>query len=227
MYLLRGYPAAETKTEDDTVTDGILLSRVSPRGDGGVEFVFSPEGGGEFFLLLSDEFYLDWYSRAGNIISDDEYLFLAREAEYHSALGVAMRLLDYGETTAAALVRKLTQRGISRDTAIRVSEKLCQLSLIDEERFARRAVRFYLEKKCLGRSRILAEMYKKGFGREYVNSAMAEIEEEDILLACKKQIEKKFGGSLPCDREERRRAVAALSRLGFTSSEISRAEKED
>ena len=209
------------------MTDGILLSRVSPRGGGGVEFVFSPEGGGDFSLVLSDEFYLDWYSRAGDIVSDDEYLFLEGEAEYYSAIGVAVRLLDYGETTAAALVRKLTQRGISRDAAVRAAEKLREMSLIDEERFARRAVRFYLEKKCLGRSRILAEMYKKGFGREYVNTAMAEIEDEDILLACKKQIEKKFGGSLPADPAERRRAVAALSRLGFTSSEISRAEKED
>ncbi|MBR6558440.1 MAG: regulatory protein RecX [Clostridia bacterium] len=209
------------------MTDGILLSRVSPRGDKGTEFVFLPDGGGEFSLLLSDEFYLDWYSRAGDIITDDEYLFLEGEAEYYSAFGVAVRLLDFGEMTAASLVRKLTQRGITRETAIRVSEKFTEMSLIDEERFAKRAVKYYLEKKCLGRSRILSELYKKGFGREYINAAMEEISDEDVILACTKQLEKKFGGTLPKDPAERRRAVAAMTRLGFSPSEVSRAEKEN
>lgn len=199
---------------------GILFSHVRARVSEGVDFIFRPDGGGEITLTLPDDIYLEWQGRIGEQISDGDFSYLERESEAFSAYLRGIDLLNFGDATVSSMTRKLRTKGFSQDAAKRASKMLSERGLIDEMRYARRAVRYYLEKKNYGRSRIVNEMYAKGFSRETVNEVLDGIDDDDFVCACRAMIERKYRGELPSEPNERRRAIAALFRYGFSRGEI-------
>ena len=199
---------------------GILFSHVRARVSEGVDFIFRPDGGGEITLTLSDGIYLEWQGRIGEIISDEDFSYLEKESEAFSAYLRGVDLLNFGDATVSSMTRKLRTKGFSPDAARRGAEKLAERGLIDETRYARRAVRYYLEKKNYGRSRIVNEMYAKGFSRETIDEVLGDIDDDDFICACRLMIDKKYHGELPSDPDGRRRAIAALFRYGFSRGEI-------
>ena len=206
---------------------GILFSHVRARVSEGVDFIFRPDGGGEITLTLPDDIYLEWQGRIGEQISDEDFSYLERESEAFSAYLRGVDLLNFGDATVSSMTRKLRTKGFSPDAARAGAEKLAERGLIDELRYARRAVRYYLEKKNYGRSRIVNEMYAKGFSRETVDEVLGSIDEDDFVCACRRMIDKKYHGSFPKDPIEYRRAVAALFRYGFSRGEIALAASKD
>ncbi len=205
---------------------GITFSHVRPRVGEGVDFIFRPDAGGDISLTLPDEIYLEWQGRVGERISDEDFAYLEKESETYSAVLRGIDLLDFGDATVTSMTRKLRTKGFSPAAARRAAEILAERGLINELRFARRAVRYYLEKKNYGRSRIISEMYAKGFSRETVDEVMDGIPHETFIAACRAMIAKKYGGSLPTDPDGYRRAVSALFRYGFSRGEISLAVSE-
>jgi len=205
---------------------GILFSHVRARVSEGVDFIFRPDGGGEITLTLPDDIYLEWQGRVGEQISDEDFSYLERESEAFSAYLRGVDLLNFGDATVSSMTRKLRTKGFSPDAARAGAEKLAERGLIDETRYAHRAVRYYIEKKNYGRSRIISEMYAKGFSRETVDEVMDDIPNEAFVAACRAMIAKKYGGSLPEEPDNRRRAIAALFRYGFSRGEIALAVSE-
>ena len=205
---------------------GILFSHVRPRVGEGVDFIFRTDTGEEISLTLPDEIYLEWQGRIGECISDEDFAYLEKEAETYSAVLRGINLLDFGDATVTSMTRKLRGKGFSPAAAHSAAEILAERGLINEIRYARRAVRYYIEKKNYGRSRIISEMYAKGFSRETVDDVMDEVPNDAFIAACRAMIAKKYGGSLPDDPDNRRRAIAALFRYGFSRGEISIAVSE-
>lgn len=205
---------------------GITFSHVRPRVGEGVDFIFRPDGGGNITLTLPDELYLEWQGRVGERISDEDFAYLEKESETYCAVLRGISLLDFGDATVTLMTRKLRTKGFSQNAARRAAEILAERGLINELRYARRAVRYYLEKKNYGRSRIVSEMYAKGFSRETVDEVVDEIPSEAFVAACRAVIARKYGGSLPKDPDGYRRAVSALFRYGFSRGEVSLAMSE-
>lgn len=193
----------------------------------GVDFIFRPDGGGDITLTLPDELYLEWQGRVGERISDEDFSYLEGESEIFAAVLRGIDLLDFGDATVMSMTRKLRTKGFSQTAARRAAEILAERGLINELRFARRALRYYLEKKNYGRSRIISEMYAKGFSREVVDEVVDEVPREAFITACRAMIARKYGGSLPKEPDAYRRAVAALFRYGFGRGEISLAVSDD
>lgn len=207
----------------------IILAALRPHlNSEGVDFIIKINGDRdveERSLTLPEGSYLEWRSRVGGEITSAEYDTLESEAQYYNAFLKGVNLLEYGDMSTAALVRKLRARGYAAPSAARAAEHLTKLGVLNETQLARRTVRFYIEKKNYGYSRIISEMYAKGFTRENVDAALGEIDKESFIAACRAMIARKFGDRLPTEPDARRRATAALYRYGFTRAEINAAEK--
>lgn len=203
------------------------VSLVSDGSGAKVSLVF-PEGEKRVYTVL-ESCYEDWKKAEGKTISEEEVASLESLSEYRKAFIKALQLLEYGELTEKGLAFKLRARGFSSESIETAVAQVKAKGLIREEDFADRAVRYYVEKKNYGRARIMAEMFKKGFSKDSVDSALGKVADEEIVEACRKQIcrNRSLAIKLAGDAANRNKAYAALIRQGFTVSEIKEAEKTE
>ncbi len=168
-------------------------------------------------LILTVEQYCELHPSKG-VISEEMYDQLESADEFCRALRAGESLLSYGSNSAQMLVRKLLQRGYSRDTAMRAADCLVQNGVIDEVRDMHREVEKCL-RKLWGARRIRTQLWSRGFGKEALSELPMLLEEVDFVWNCTEWIRKHYG-TLPSDADEQRRMMAALSRYGYSVHEI-------
>lgn len=127
----------------------------------------------------------------------------------------AFRIVEKREVSRRMLIDKLIEKGASPEDAQEVADRLCELRVIDDERFAGMVVRHYAA-KGYGRRRIQEELYRRGIDRELWDGALEEMPEEDdtaYRLLCRRL----RGDTSP---EAMKKAAAALQRRGFGWDEV-------
>ena len=127
----------------------------------------------------------------------------------------AFRIVEKREVSRKMLIDKLTEKGASPEDAQEVADRLCELRVIDDGRFAGMIVRHYAG-KGFGLRRIQEELYRRGIDRELWDAALEELPEDDdnvYRLLCRR---------LRTDdsTEAQKKAIAALQRRGFGWNEI-------
>ncbi len=123
---------------------------------------------------------------------------------------------DYGRDE---LIAKLVEKGETPEDAQAVADRLCEMHVIDDERYAGLVVRHYAA-KGFGRSRIKNELFKRKIPRELWDTALLELPDTDETLD--RLLRAKMRGDVN-DRAALKRATDALQRRGFGWSEISAA----
>lgn len=172
----------------------------------------------ELFLLARQ--YAELRPERGEI-SEELFDELAAASEVCSAVKRGMYILGYGACSGKNMVNKLRAKGFDKETAIEAAEYLCELGYINENEDAAREAERAL-KKGWGRRRIAAMLCEKGYCSEAVENAMDSLREYDFSSACAAVVRKKFG-SVPKDCEQRKKIFAALTRYGYSSTEIKNA----
>ena len=123
------------------------------------------------------------------------------------------------------LVSKLTARGFEPDLAEGAADYLEEKGYLSEDdaaiRFAEQGLR-----KLWGPRRIREDLFARGFAADVVAQAMEELASVDFGENCALVISKKYG-SVPEDPGARRKMVAALMRLGYTSEHIREAMRQN
>ena len=141
----------------------------------------------------------------------------------HSACKTAMNLLAYGDRSRKKLVSKLRTKGIQSDIAEEAADELEARGYLNDTanatREAERAVR-----KLWGKRRISASLYEKGYGEASVRKAIYALEDSEIDFVenCAKLISEKYD-LIPTDPKEKAKLFSAMTRYGYTSSEINSA----
>ncbi len=134
------------------------------------------------------------------------------------AIRKGMELLGYGAMSRRRLIQKLTVRGFERETAEEAVAYLYDHGAFCEEtdalRFAEQGV-----KKLWGPRRIREDLFARGFDAEAVSVAMESLEDVDFTENCARVISKKYG-EIPASPNEKKKMIAALMRLGYTSEQI-------
>lgn len=141
------------------------------------------------------------------------------------AIQKGMELLGYGAMSRRRLVSKLTARGFEPDLAEGAADYLEEKGYLSEDdaaiRFAEQGLR-----KLWGPRRIREDLFARGFAADVVAQAMEELASVDFGENCALVISKKYG-SVPEDPGSRRKMVAALMRLGYTSEHIREAMRQN
>ena len=170
-------------------------------------------------LLIPIAVYTQFSLSVGK--TDREFFdVVEKESKIYLAYRKALYLLSFGSLSAKMLQRKLLARGYEPEFVFLAIERLKDNHLLSEEDSAIREAEKCAE-KLWGENRIRSHLATKGYGAEEIKKAFWALEDNgvDFTLNCSKLIEKRY---LPLskDKKELQKTIAALTRYGYTISQI-------
>lgn len=144
-------------------------------------------------------------------------------SELETAKKRAMYLLGGRDYSRRALYDKLREH-YSPESCEKAVAQMCEYGYLDDERYAKRLARQYIEGRKYGKRRAALMLSQKGLERETIEEALSlysadEMTEELAELIEKKYLDRLFGEGLE-GRKETQKVIAALARRGYGYGEI-------
>lgn len=182
---------------------------------------------GEYRFTVDDNFWFSCGYISGDEIDEEELAAFEEAVGSRRAFNSALNSLDYRDHSTREIRQKLARKFDSQyvDEAV---EKLTELDLINDDRYARLYARELFEHKKFGKMRIKSELRAKGIAADTVNEAVDELfdeEEPDNVERIVDIIEKKYYNKMN-DESGRKKVFAALTRMGYSFSDIREAMAE-
>lgn len=159
----------------------------------------------------------------GQEITEEQLNTLLATSRYNRARERALYLLGLRDYACKELEEKLYSEA-DPVTAAAVVERLCEVGLLDDERYAARLARSLSEVKHYPRRRIEQELRRRGISPVLAQAAVSDLEGEDFEQALE-ILRRKYYNKLN-DPDSRRRVTASLARRGFSYGAIRRAMDE-
>ena len=160
--------------------------------------------------------------KVGSSLSDEELKSLLDESERRRAKEKALYLLSLRDYSRVELERKLQQEA-GTQTAAETAARMEELGLLNDEAYAGRLARDLIRRRHYPKRRACQELCARGLDRETAQSAVEEVDSDDVQQALA-LIHKKYYNKL--GDESRQKTMAALARFGFSSDVIRRAIEE-
>lgn len=176
--------------------------------------------------LLTDK-YIELGLKKGEI-NKDTYENIIRCANTCTAYKKALSLLSYGSPSKKNLYFKLKSRGFDEDVIRTVITMLEKSNFVDDNETCVREAEKCL-KKLWGKKRIISHLYSKGFDKEAITDALLFLEDIDFEENCKVLLLKDYKRRLAeakSDNTAMTKLVAALTRMGYSISEIKTALRD-
>ena len=161
--------------------------------------------------------------RAGCDVTEEQLNTLLATSQRNRARERALYLLGLRDYSCHELEQKLYTEATPEIAAV-VVERLQEVGLLDDERYAARLARSLSEGKHYPRRRIEQELRRRGISNVLVQAVVCDLEGEDFEQALA-LLQKKYYNKLN-DPDSRRRVIAALARRGFSYGAIRRAMDE-
>jgi SOS response regulatory protein OraA/RecX len=96
--------------------------------------------------------------------------------ESYRAEKKALSILAYSDNSVSALVRKLRERGFSKDASVEVAKEMVRLGYIREGDQIERMVSELANKSLYGRRKILSHLVSRGYQPALINKVISEME---------------------------------------------------
>lgn len=158
--------------------------------------------------------------KLGDELTQEELSELMERSNARRAREKALYLLEHRSHSKRELTEKIARTAASREAAQAAADRLEEIGLIDDKAFAESYARELFLRKRFGALRVRQELSRKGIDRELIDQVMAPYLEEDtgeeniaLVLAKRYPLWRE-------DEKTRRRAVAALQRLGYSYGQI-------
>lgn len=180
------------------------------------ETVFIEIEGGEKYFVHQSMIY-EFHLHKGMEIPPSALEEVMNENLYRKAKERALYLLDNREYGYAELFKKL-EENYGEDICYRVCNKLAELHLIDDRRYAARLAEYYSCTKKFGKYRAKQEIMRRGISSALAEEVLAEYE-DDSVERLRELVERKYERKLT-DRKSAEKVRAALVRQGYSFSDI-------
>lgn len=188
------------------------ITEISPRRKG-MSAVFID---GEYAMMLDTQTLIENRFDVGKEI-DDEYLHkIVILSNERRAKEKALWLLSYRDHSKKELEQKIS-RTSDVDSAKKAVERMEELGLVDDEKFARRYAEQLLFNKKLSERRAVFELCQKGIDKQFAEEIISEFD-TDAKENIRAIIEKKYKNI--SDEKTRKRAIAYLQRYGYKWDDI-------
>ena len=179
-------------------------------------------GGGlaqEMKIYIHSEIIRKYNVAKGMELSEEETDRLIYENDLRRARERALYLMESRDHSYRELFDKL-EKNYSEDICFEVCNRLAEIGVINDRRYAEKLCRQLFEVKKLGRYRVRQEMRLKGLGSEIIEEAMENFSEEDEPFErLEKLVEQKYERYLT-DRKGVEKVKNALARKGYSFGEI-------
>ena len=182
---------------------------------------------GEQAVKIDTETFLRSGLRPGDELTDEELHELIQASDAQRAKEKALYLLEHRSHSKKELTEKIARTAASREAAQAAADRMEELGLLNDEDYARRYARELFTRKRWGAMRVKQELKRKGIAPELVDELLTEYQDEDATLENMRALLEKKYPDWPDDEKVRRRAFAALQRLGYSYADIRRAMESD
>ena len=190
----------------------MLITAIEPRRKG-LSALFID---GEFAMNLDTQALLENRFDVGRDISDEDLKEMIELSNERRAKEKALWLISYRSHSKKELKDKI-RRTCDDTSAEKAVERMEELGLVNDEEYARQFARKLLLQKKMARRAAMLEMGRKGIDKETAEAALDEVG-VDYRENIRYIIEKKYRDI--GDEKIKRRAVAALQRLGYGWDDI-------
>lgn len=178
---------------------------------------------GEEAVKIDTETFLRWGLKPGDEITDEELRELLQASDTRRAQEKALYLLGYRAHSKKELTEKIARTAASREAAEAAADRMEELGLLDDGEYARRYAQELFTRRRWGPMRVKQELRLKGIAPEIIEELLEEYGDGDAALEnMRALLEKKYPGWAE-DEKTRRRAFAALQRMGYPYGDIRRA----
>lgn len=167
-------------------------------------------------LRVSEQELIDFSLYQGKEISCEEAEELEKSAQKSQLKQKAMNILSRKSISRRDLEKKLLQINPDHEEITRICDRLEELEMLNDERYAHQLARHYAA-KGYGTRRITQEFYAHSVPREFWEQALEEL--DDGSAAIDKFITQKCKGQKP-DEKLAKKVTDALVRRGFSWSDI-------
>lgn len=151
---------------------------------------------------------------------------MEQNKELETAKKRAMYLLGGKDYSRKELLNKLL-KNYSPETCEAAVNQMIEYGYLDEERYAKRLSRTYIEVRKYGKSRAKMMMIQKGLAPKLIDEVLSAYSAEDIVGEIAAVIEKKYYDRISIDglegRKELQKVIAALARRGYNYENIKEA----
>ena len=199
------------------------LTAAEPRRRGLVQLFLD----GEAAVKLDAQVFLQSGLKPGDQVSDQELFELIQVSDARRAQEKALYLLEYRNYSKRELTEKIARTAASREAAQAAAGRMEELGLIDDRRFGEDYAKELFSRKGYGARRAAQELRRKGLDQELVQELVEKYgSPEQSGENIRRVLEKKYPGWRE-DEKVRRRAFAALQRLGYSYQEVREAMGQD
>ena len=175
---------------------------------------------GEAAVKLDAQVFLQSGLKPGDQVSDQELFALIQASDARRAQEKALYLLEYRNYSKRELTEKIARTAASREAAQAAAGRMEELGLIDDRRFGEDYARELFSRRGYGARRAAQELRRKGLDQELVQELVEKYgSPEQSGENIRRVLEKKYPGWRE-DEKVRRRAFAALQRLGYSYQEV-------
>lgn len=175
---------------------------------------------GEYAVSVDTMTFLSTGKKVGSEITDEELYDLIETSKYNRAKEKALYLIEYRSRTKRELYDKLIVL-FGESATKRAIERLEELGLLNDEKYAREYAEVLLDKKGFSRQRAEFELMKKGIDKDVIEEILDELEPEPVEQI-KKLLQTKFARRLS-NEKDLAKTVNALKAMGYRWSDINEA----
>ncbi len=182
---------------------------------------------GEYLLTVDEIFWFSCGLVSGDEINEEELTAFEEAAGSRRAFNSALNSLDYRDHSEKEIRAKLLRKH-DADYVDEAVEKLIELDLVNDERYAENYARELFERKKFGKMRIKSKLRAKGISADIANAAVEELfeeEEPDNVQRIVDIIGKRYYNRMN-DEVGRKKVFSALQRMGYSFSDIREAMSE-
>lgn len=182
---------------------------------------------GEYLLTVDEIFWFSCGLVSGDEINEEELTAFEEAAGSRRAFNSALNSLDYRDHSEKEIRAKLLRKH-DADYVDEAVEKLIELDLVNDERYAENYARELFERKKFGKIRIKSELRAKGISADIANAAVEELfeeEEPDNVQRIVDIIGKRYYNRMN-NEVGRKKVFSALQRMGYSFSDIREAMSE-
>ena len=172
---------------------------------------------GEFAFKLDTQVLIENHIRAGVEIDDEQLKEIVDLSDNRRAKNKALNLLAYKDRTKKELIDRISEQ-YSKESAVIATNRMEELGLVDDEKYARKMAQQLLEKKCMPKRAVKYKLIEKGIDRELIEDILCELEIEP-KEQIQKLLETKYRNKL-YDEQSRKKTTQALQRMGYSWYDI-------
>ena len=175
--------------------------------------------------FINSEVVYDKSLKKGMVLSEDQWQEVVYANDLRRAKERALYLLDYKDYSYVMLFKKLSEN-YEEQICYEVCDKLSELGVINERRFAAGLARRYIEVKRFGYYRAVQEMKLKGLSKEIIEEALEPYSgTQDVRRRIRELVEKKYLRRLE-EEGGANKVKNALVRQGYSYADINAALNE-